>query len=114
MLRLACASLLMTLSTSATLAAGLDSPPEFSAILYAALGLIFAVPAMGLGFVLGNFLTLGPAVLVVTALAAGPTLLLWPESLVLVLMFAPLTYLGWRLGRKEAARALQARHAYGN
>ncbi len=72
MARLISAVLLIALTTP-TLAAGWDGMPlEFSLAFYLVLGLFLAVPATGLGFVLGSFLKLQKSVLVLAILAAIP------------------------------------------
>jgi hypothetical protein len=91
-----------------------DAPLQFQ--IYAGLVayLVAGVPAAGVGYVLGSFLRLSTSILVLAILALVPITWLWiirgleqagkfaPLPFAMLLVFGPLIYLGWRLGRTDA------------
>jgi hypothetical protein len=78
--------------------------------------IVGAVPAAGVGYVLGSFLRLLASILVLVVLAFVPIALFWilrglPQAanftttpVVMLLMFSPLLFIGWRFGRRDAIR----------
>jgi hypothetical protein len=111
-------SIPLAIAPSAALAAGgwEQAPLGFTVSFFAVVYLIGCIPAAGLGFVLGSFFRLQGSVWAVAALVAVPIGLIWiargaekvfellPLLLALSLAFAPVIYLGWRIGRRDAVR----------
>ena len=116
MTRVAVGAFLTMLPLPAVAAGGEDLPLQVLLYVYGALFLICAVPAAGVGFVLGTFLKFSGSILSLAILTGIPVA--WvlvsrglepaaefarAASLVLLLL-SPAIYLGWHLGCKEAAR----------
>ena len=118
MARVAVGAFLTMLPLPALAAGGWDDdlPLQVLLFVYGALFLIGAVPAAGVGFVLGTFLKfsgsiLSLAILVVIPVAwvlvsrgLEPAAELARAAFLFLLFLSPAIYLGWNLGRKEAVR----------
>jgi hypothetical protein len=93
-----------------------DEPLQVKFFLWLAVLLVGGVPAAGVGFVIGSFLRLPASVLVLATLALVPTVSLWAmrglaqamdfaaTPFVILLIFGPLIFIGWRFGRRDAIR----------
>jgi|EndMetStandDraft_3_1072993.scaffolds.fasta_scaffold441757_2 hypothetical protein len=117
MIRLAVGAFLALLPLPAVAAGGWDDlPPQMLFYIYGGMFLLGAVPAAGVGFVLGTFLKFSGSVLslailfmipvawVLVSRGLEPAVELARAAILVVLFLSPAVYLGWHLGRKEAAR----------
>jgi hypothetical protein len=80
--------------------------------------IVGAIPAAGVGYVLGSFLRPPASILVLATLALVPTALLWAARgfaqavdfalahFAMLLMFSPLIFVGWRFGRRDAMQLM--------
>jgi len=113
MLRVIGGGMVTLLPLPALAAGGLDDAPIlFWVALYSAI----AVPAVGVGFVLGCFLRLSISIFVLVVLAMAPIGWVWatrgferaadlaPVLLVTLLLLSPMFYAGWHYGRRHISR----------
>jgi hypothetical protein len=127
MARLAIAVVLAMLPIPALAAGGWDDVPwQYALYMWFAAYLVIAVPAAGVGYVLGSFLRLPASIWVLAVLAVVPIAWFWVSrgferttelaslSFVMLLILSPMIYLGWRFGRKDAARNMARKSLLAN